>query len=156
MVRCSVCEGELSDRFRFCPWCAAPQRLKLVEFFRSSPEVEPDRRQALRVSRYVGAGLEPSHTRFSVWDETGRAESAISLAPDEAERLARFLTISPSDGPPRRTLLDRVLEAVRAARDLLRGASHPAAQVGAREVRRSTARLAGASVERLPAPRCRT
>jgi hypothetical protein len=30
---CPRCEGWIEERFRFCPWCAAPQRAKLVEFF---------------------------------------------------------------------------------------------------------------------------
>jgi hypothetical protein len=25
----------VGNAFRYCPWCAAPQRLKLVEFFRA-------------------------------------------------------------------------------------------------------------------------
>jgi hypothetical protein len=31
-MRCVECDGELKDAFRFCPWCAAPQRSKLVEY----------------------------------------------------------------------------------------------------------------------------
>jgi len=29
---CADCGGELEAAYRFCPWCAAPQRRKLVEF----------------------------------------------------------------------------------------------------------------------------
>jgi hypothetical protein len=78
---------------RFCPWCATPQRLKIVDFFRAHPEVERDRGKALRVSRYLGGAAE-RHVRFSVWDDSGataRATAAISLDDEEAARLARFL-----------------------------------------------------------------
>ena len=34
---CSECGGELEAAYRFCLWCAAPQRRKLVEFFRAHP-----------------------------------------------------------------------------------------------------------------------
>jgi hypothetical protein len=92
---CAACGASIAERFRFCPWCAEPQRLKLVEFFRPHPI---DRGKALRVSRYLG---EPGagHVRFSVWtdvDEVARAEAAVSLDEAEAARLARFL------GTPRR------------------------------------------------------
>jgi hypothetical protein len=78
---------------RFCPWCAAPQRLKIVNFFRGHAEIEGDRGKALRVSRYLGEAAE-RHVRFSVWDdagETARATAAVSLDDEEAARLARFL-----------------------------------------------------------------
>jgi hypothetical protein len=71
--------------FRFCPWCAAPARQKLVEFF---PAVEGEAGHALRVSRYLHEG----HVRFSVWDETGRAHAAVSIPEHQAERLADFLS----------------------------------------------------------------
>ena len=58
---CAECGGELEAAHRFCPWCAAPQRRKLVEFFRAHPR---DAGQALRVSRYL---TEDPHVRFSVW-----------------------------------------------------------------------------------------
>src|SRR3954465_11056672 len=86
MAACGGCGGEIGASFRFCPWCAAPQRRKLVEFFRAHPR---DAGRALRVSRYLGA---ERHVRFSVWDERGVAEAAISLDEEEAGRLARFLT----------------------------------------------------------------
>jgi hypothetical protein len=102
MTPCAQCGGEVEERYRYCPWCAAPLRRKLVEFFRAH---DRDHGKALRVSRY----LDERHVRFSVWDESGRAESAVSLAEDEAARLARFL------GPPRprpRTI-DALLETLR-------------------------------------------
>ena len=82
---CAECGGELASSFRFCPWCAAPQRRKLVEFFRAHPR---DDGKALRVSRYL---TEDPHVRFSVWNESGVAESAVSLDEREASRVARFL-----------------------------------------------------------------
>jgi hypothetical protein len=84
MVRCLACDGELESAHRFCPWCATPQRRKLVEFFRSA---DPDAGRALRVSRYLPQRL----VRFSVWDETGTVRAAVSLNDDEAARLAEFV-----------------------------------------------------------------
>jgi len=79
--QCAGCGEGIEERFRFCPWCAAPQRRKLVEFF-------PGRAgRALRVSRY----LDEREVRVSVWDERGVAQAAVSLGEDEAERVARFL-----------------------------------------------------------------
>jgi hypothetical protein len=85
-VRCARCEGELSERFRFCPWCAAPLRTKLVEHFRAHPLMEQDV-VALRVSRYL---TELRHIRFSIWNPDG-AVAAISLEEREAARLASFV-----------------------------------------------------------------
>jgi hypothetical protein len=73
--------------YRFCPWCAAPQRRKLVEFFRAHPREEG---RALRVSRYL---TDDPHVRFSVWSSEGVAEAAVSLEEDEAARLAAFLEV---------------------------------------------------------------
>ena len=80
MTACRECGSTVADTFRFCPWCAAPQRRKLVEFFRPHPR---DADKALRVSRYL---TEDPHVRFSVWDESGVATAAISL--DESEAAA--------------------------------------------------------------------
>jgi len=96
---CVECGGELEAAYRFCPWCATPQRRKLVEFFRAHPH---DDGKALRVSRYL---TENPHVRFSVWSADGVAEAAVSLEEDEAERLAAFLA-APS---PQREPLTRVL-----------------------------------------------
>jgi hypothetical protein len=82
---CADCGEELEASYRFCPWCAAPQRRKLVEFFRPHPR---DEGMALRVSRYL---TEDPHVRFSVWNADGVAEAAMSLEEEEAERLAAFL-----------------------------------------------------------------
>jgi hypothetical protein len=82
---CAQCGGGVEERFRFCPWCAAPLRCKLVEFFPAHPR---DAGKALRVSRYLD---EQPHVRFSVWDESGTVEGAVSVDEAQAERLARFL-----------------------------------------------------------------
>ena len=85
-MRCERCDGEVNERFRFCPWCAAPQRTKLVEHFRAHPLVEQDA-VALRVSRYL---TDLRHIRFSIWDGE-KAVAAISLDDREAARLSRFV-----------------------------------------------------------------
>jgi hypothetical protein len=47
--------------------------------------------KALRVSRYFPDAGEEGHVRFSVWNETGVAESVVSLAEADAARLADFV-----------------------------------------------------------------
>jgi hypothetical protein len=84
MAGCAACGEELEARFRFCPWCGAAQRRKLVEFFWPHPLSAG---QALRVSRYLG---DERHVRFSMWDD-GVARAAVSLDESAALRLARFL-----------------------------------------------------------------
>lgn len=88
---CTVCNGEVEGSFRYCPWCAAPLRRKLVEFFFARPGLASDEGKALRVSRYLGPEDSDRHVRFSVWDESGRAEGAVSISDEEAVRLAHFL-----------------------------------------------------------------
>jgi hypothetical protein len=78
----------VASEFRYCPWCSAPLRSKLVEFFRGA---DAEEHRALRVSRYVPE----ERVRFSVWDESGTALAAVTLDDEEAVRLAAFLT------PPR-------------------------------------------------------
>jgi hypothetical protein len=76
------------------PLVRAPQRLKLVDFFRPHPLIEADQTKALRVSRYLAGPAPERHVRFSVWDDGGdlaRAQAAVSLDEAEASRLARFL-----------------------------------------------------------------
>src|SRR5919197_4659572 len=85
---CAECGCELEAAHRFYPWCAAPQRRKLVEFFRAHPERDLGR--ALRVSRYL---TEEPHVRFSVWSADGVAEAAVSLEEEEAARLGGFLAV---------------------------------------------------------------
>lgn len=94
MLECGRCGGSIEERYRFCPWCAAPLRLKLVDFFAGTGD---EAGKALRVSRYVLEG----HVRFSVWDEDGVAEAAVSIAEDDAARLAGFLSPEPRPAPAR-------------------------------------------------------
>jgi hypothetical protein len=100
MGRCAQCGGAVGVRYRFCPWCAAPQRRKLVEFFRAHRGVGQDAGKALRVSRYLEGGSHDRHVRFSVWNESGEAQAAVSLEETEAARLARFLA-DPEPQPAR-------------------------------------------------------
>jgi len=100
MPGCSACGREVEARFRFCPWCGAAQRRKLVEFFRPHPNSEG---RALRVSRYFG---DEPQVRFSVWED-GVARAAVSLDVGEAERLASFLA------PRSRSLLSSRLQSLR-------------------------------------------
>jgi hypothetical protein len=96
---CTQCGRSVEASFRFCPWCAAPQRRKLVEFFRPHPH---DADKTLRVSWYLD---DEPHVRFSVWDESGVALAAISLEADEAHRLTEFLARA---RPRARRLRDRL------------------------------------------------
>jgi hypothetical protein len=90
MPVCGSCAGEIEGRFRYCPWCAAPVRLKLVEFFPARP-FPGEIGKALRVSRYFPDDGEEGHVRFSVWNETGMAEAVVSLDEADALRLAEFV-----------------------------------------------------------------
>ena len=107
MRACPGCGGEVEGVYRYCPWCAAPLRLKLVEFFRG--HVAIDASGALRVSRYLGSER-GRHVRFSVWSDSAehaRAEAAVSLDDAEAARLGRFLLdTAPAVRPP--TLRERL------------------------------------------------
>lgn len=107
MHDCARCGSSVGDAFRYCPWCAAPQRLKLVEFFRARHTEDAGR--ALRVSRYLHDDLDERHVRFSIWDDA-RVQAAVSLEDDEAERLARFLLDSApaAQRSGLRELVDRV------------------------------------------------
>ena len=104
MAACFQCGGAVEPSFRFCPWCSAPQRRKLVEFFAASDAVAEDHGKALRVSRY----LDLHHVRFSVWDESGRAESAVSLDDEEARRRAAFVV----PRTPRRSRVQELLDRI--------------------------------------------
>jgi hypothetical protein len=104
---CRGCERDLEDSFRFCPWCAAPQRTKFVEFFAVHPQVRQDAHKALRVSRYLGDDERPAQFRLSIWEGDG-ATAALSLDDAEAERLGAFLA-----PPHRRPLLDQLRESLR-------------------------------------------
>jgi hypothetical protein len=91
MATCTACGNDIERRFRFCPWCGAVQRRKLVEFFWPHPN-SPGR--ALRVTRYIG---DDPQVRFSVWDD-GVAKAAVSLEEDEALRLSEFLEQTSNSG----------------------------------------------------------
>ena len=104
MHACRRCGGEVEREHRFCPWCAAPLRRKLVEFFAAHPLVGGDEGKALRVTRYLGGEPDQRHTRFSVWDDSGTAQAAVSLDDVELERLRRFLLPRPA----RRSLLEQL------------------------------------------------
>lgn len=113
MPECSRCGGHLEAPFRYCPWCAAPQRLKLVEFFLPHPTMERDRGKALRVSRYLDACARERHVRLSVWHDTrdtATAEAAVSLDEAEAWRLAEFLRCSAPGPAPARGRVTALLE----------------------------------------------
>ena len=100
MPVCGSCAGEIDGRFRYCPWCAAPVRLKLVEFFPARP-FPGEIGKALRVSRYFPDDGAQGHVRFSVWNETGVVEAVVSLDVDDALRLAAFVRDSaPPAGVP--------------------------------------------------------
>ena len=104
---CRACGNGLEDRFRYCPWCAAPQRRKLVEFFAPHPAVPGDAHKALRVTRYFGDDDTSPQVRFSIWNDNA-AEAAVSLSEDEVQRVAAFLA-----PPPRRALLDQLRDTLR-------------------------------------------
>ncbi|HEX7084199.1 MAG TPA: hypothetical protein VF186_08815 [Gaiellaceae bacterium] len=103
---CRGCQREVDDRFRYCPWCAAPQRTKLVEFFAPHPLVAQDAAKALRVSRYFPTEERPAQFRLSIWEGEGAA-AAVSLDDAEAARLAGFLA-----PPARRPLLEQLRESL--------------------------------------------
>ena len=108
MHECRQCGRGVADTFRFCPWCAHPQRTKLVEFFAPHPQVARDARKALRVSRYLGSDETPPQFRFSIWEDDAAA-AAVSLTEDEAARLADFVAPLPA----RRPLLHQIRNSLR-------------------------------------------
>jgi hypothetical protein len=103
---CVGCGAELEQAFRFCPWCAAPQRRKLVELFAGATRIDGAGARGLRVSRYLDDG----HVRFSVWDGE-RAEAVVSIEDVELPRLRRLLAPAPA-APRARSLLDRAAERI--------------------------------------------
>jgi hypothetical protein len=98
MRECGHCGSAFEARFRFCPWCGAAQRLKIVEYFPALRLSEADEGRGLRVSRYLTVD---GQVRLSVWN-VGEVEAAVSLDEAEARRLARFLRATePPRGRPR-------------------------------------------------------
>jgi hypothetical protein len=112
MRECTDCGGQVEARFHYCRWCSAPQRRKLVEFVRPHADLPGDQGKALRVSRYFGSIEAERHVRFSVWNETGEAEAAVSLDEEEAQRLASFVRAH-GGCPPRPRLIETVLAQLR-------------------------------------------
>jgi hypothetical protein len=109
MARCGRCERTVEEQFRYCPWCAAPMRLKLVEFFRGHSF---DRR-SLRVSRYLAPDPAERQVRVSIWSEDGRAEAVVGLDDAEAARLGDFLRdTAPAPRPGLREAVTAVLRRV--------------------------------------------
>ena len=86
---CPGCGTQVEDRFRFCPWCAAPQRRKRTACFLGHAELEDSAGRALRASRYLAG--EAAQTRISLWSADGVAEAVLSLDDGETRRLGRFL-----------------------------------------------------------------
>jgi len=86
-----------------------PLRTKLVEFFLPHPAVDADRDKALRVSRYFASSEYPPQLRFSIWNHD-HAEAAVSLAEDEAARLAAFVAPPPMR---RSSLIEQVRDSLR-------------------------------------------
>lgn len=112
MHSCARCGSSVGEAFRYCPWCAAPQRVKLVEFFRGHSRIE-ERGRALRVSRYLEDRPVERHVRFSIWSSSAakaRAEAAVSLDDGEAERLGRFLLDTAPAAEGRLVGLRRIVE----------------------------------------------
>jgi hypothetical protein len=110
---CPDCGIAVEPTFHYCPWCAAPQRRKLVEFFRSHDAIEADQGKALRVSRYFGSTPADRHVRFSVWNESGCAEAAVSLNEEEARRLTAFIAAHGAAPPSRQRALASLLAQLR-------------------------------------------
>lgn len=115
MRECRSCGSAFDERFRFCPWCGAVQRLKVVEYFGGFPVADGEPGKGLRVSRYLTA---PGHVRFSVWG-VGRVEAAVSIDEQEARRLASFLQRTDPAGR-RPGLADRLRRSADALLETLR------------------------------------
>lgn len=115
MRECRSCGSAFDERFRFCPWCGAVQRLKVVEYFGGFPVTEGEAGKGLRVSRYLTA---PGHVRFSVWG-IGHVEAAVSIDEQEARRLASFLRRTDPAGR-RPGLADRLRQSADALLETLR------------------------------------
>jgi hypothetical protein len=112
---CRSCRAAFDERFRYCPWCGAVQRLKVVEYFTAFPLTEADAQKGLRVSRYLSA---PGHVRFSVWN-VGEVEAAVSIDESEALRLAAFLR-STDRRAPRARIAERLRQSADALLETLR------------------------------------
>ena len=87
MHACKQCGGSIGQAFRLLP-VVLPRRSA-----RSSSSSSPAR--APSPARRCGSRATPAsgHVRFSVWDESGVAEAAVSIDDEEAQRLAAFLGV---------------------------------------------------------------
>ena len=112
-MSCVQCGQQVEPAFRYCPWCGSSQRRKLVEFFRGHDDLDPHR--SLRVSRYFRTPEQDPHVRFSVWNEEGVAQAAVSIDEEEAARLGTLLAPRAAPKP-----YERLLQRVNAAVDSLR------------------------------------
>lgn len=104
MRECRHCGNGVESRFRYCPWCATPQRTKIVEFFAPHPSILGDEQKALRVSRYFDSDEQLAQFRFSIWSADA-ADAVISLTEEEAARLAAFVAPVSS---PRKPLIEQL------------------------------------------------
>ena len=111
LVVCRNCGQGVEREHRFCPWCAAPQRRKVVALFPPHPEVDASGR-GLRVSRYFDPADGPPHTRMSIYGSDGRVSSVVALDDDSTDSLTRFLeSLGAGSGlppQPRRGVLERL------------------------------------------------
>ena len=114
MRDCGSCGSAFDERFRYCPWCGAAQRLKIVEYFPAFPFDSDDELKGLRVSRYLGR---PRHIRFSVWS-AGEVRAAVSIDDASARRLGAFL--HSTDPRTRPGLADRIRQSADALLETLR------------------------------------
>jgi hypothetical protein len=89
-VVCRSCGQAIERDHRFCPWCATPQRPKVVALFPPHPEVDASGR-GLRVSRYFDPVDGPPHTRMSIYGPEGRIACVVALDDRSTNELARFL-----------------------------------------------------------------
>jgi hypothetical protein len=103
-VVCRSCGQPIEREHRFCPWCAAPQRHKVVALFPPHPDVDASGR-GLRVSRYFDPADGPPHTRMSIYGPDERIAGVVALDDDATNDLARFLeglgVGEPAPGPRR-------------------------------------------------------
>jgi len=110
-VVCRSCGQSVEREHRYCPWCAAPQRRKVVALFPPHPDVEASGR-GLRVSRYFDPADGPPHTRMSIYGADGRVTCVVALDDSTDGGLTRFLeSLGAGSGLPhrRRTgVLDRL------------------------------------------------
>lgn len=116
-VVCRSCGQAIEREHRFCPWCATPQRRKIVAHFPPHPEVQASGR-GLRVSRYFDPVDGPPHTRMSIYGPDGRIACVVALDDDSTNDLARFLEDLGVGEPPSgtRRVLDRLAASWRSGR----------------------------------------